>query len=236
MYLESHPRYRKSRKLEKLSKKLVSKKSKCHCPICDDCIDDAVHDSIFCEGSCQAWVHKGCGGLSKSAHEKAKSLPNWQCPLCRFDTQSQEMLALREQVDDLNRKVSSLQSSVESQLTALSEEVATITKPSSQASPSLSVPKTSRVKGSAPPVSVPVQRKPDRKFNLIVTGLKESAPKTPRLERISHDFREVSSLFSPLLPSFVESTIHDCIRLGKFSPDRSRPLLVTLSRSRCTIK
>ena len=64
-----------------------------------------------------------------------------------------------------------------------------------------------------------------------MTGLKESAPNTPQLERISHDFREVSSLFSPLLPSFVESTVRDCIRLGKISPDRSPPLLVTLSRS-----
>uniref|UniRef100_A0A1X7U3F8 Uncharacterized protein n=1 Tax=Amphimedon queenslandica TaxID=400682 RepID=A0A1X7U3F8_AMPQE len=70
--------------------------------------------------------------------------------------------------------------------------------------------------------------KPDKKFNLVVTGLKESPPKTPRSERMKHDFDVVSS---PLLSNFSENTVRDCLRLGKYSSDRSRPLLVTLNRS-----
>lgn len=38
-------------------------------------------------------------------------------------------------------------------------------------------------------------------------------------------------LCSPLLLNFSENTVRDCFRLGKYSSDRSRPLLVTLNRS-----
>ena len=44
------------------------------CPICEDSIDDDVHESIFCSGQCQAYVHRGCGGLSHVAFEAAKVL------------------------------------------------------------------------------------------------------------------------------------------------------------------
>uniref|UniRef100_A0A1X7U2J9 PHD-type domain-containing protein n=1 Tax=Amphimedon queenslandica TaxID=400682 RepID=A0A1X7U2J9_AMPQE len=84
------------------------KKTKFICPICDYGIDDAVHDFIFCEGSCQTWIHRGCGGLSKSAHERAKGLPTWFCPQCRLDAQTNEILVLRKEVADLTEQFSSL--------------------------------------------------------------------------------------------------------------------------------
>lgn len=50
------------------------------------------------------------------------------------------------------------------------------------------------------------QQKPDKKFNLVVTGLKESAPKTLRSDRVKHDFDAVSSLFS----SFIKFLREHC--------------------------
>ena len=44
------------------------------CTICEDPIDDDVHESILCSGQCQAYVHRGCGGLSHVAFEAAKVL------------------------------------------------------------------------------------------------------------------------------------------------------------------
>ena len=46
----------------------------CTCPICDDQILDAKgrrkgHDAIFCDGTCQTWLHRGCAGLSRRAFE-----------------------------------------------------------------------------------------------------------------------------------------------------------------------
>ena len=56
------------------------------CHICDDEILDECHDSIYCEGLCSAWIHRGCAGLSKAAHSRLKdSSQPFQCPACRLD-------------------------------------------------------------------------------------------------------------------------------------------------------
>ena len=34
------------------------------CPVCLESITDE-HDSIYCEGSCDRWLHRYCAGLSK---------------------------------------------------------------------------------------------------------------------------------------------------------------------------
>ena len=73
-----------------------SKKLKYNCPICEAGIDDSIHDSIFCEGACQTWVHCGCGG---HAHPKAKSLPSWSCPVCRFASLNEEISSLKESIN-----------------------------------------------------------------------------------------------------------------------------------------
>lgn len=42
----------------------------CICAICDDQIVDSTQQSIWCEGHCDTWLHRGCAGLSKAAHLK----------------------------------------------------------------------------------------------------------------------------------------------------------------------
>ena len=75
---------------------------------CGESINDPIHDSIFCEGSCQAWVHQGnCGGLSKLAHAQVKTLSSaWSCPVCRLATQS-------KQIEDQSRAIADLRMAVE---------------------------------------------------------------------------------------------------------------------------
>ena len=48
------------------------KEDECICPICEVTIIDKTsdkdgQDSIFCEGQCQAWIHKQCASLSNNA-------------------------------------------------------------------------------------------------------------------------------------------------------------------------
>ena len=43
------------------------------CPICEKVVVDSgrkSQDSIFCEGSCQAWLHRCCAGLTRSRFDE----------------------------------------------------------------------------------------------------------------------------------------------------------------------
>ena len=65
------PRLSLKRRLSKDGSNQCMKKSKINitCPICDENIKEATKyrkgdDSIYCEGYCDAWIHRRCAGLS----------------------------------------------------------------------------------------------------------------------------------------------------------------------------
>ena len=69
-------------------------KIKYTCPICEDVIQEAQagittgHDSVYCDGLCRTWLHRGCAGLSKKAFEAlSKSKDKFLCLKCTFSTQ-----------------------------------------------------------------------------------------------------------------------------------------------------
>ena len=72
---------------------------------------------------------------------------------------------------------------------------------------------------------------PDRKFCVVVYGLNENPKGTPKHCRISNDVKSASELNQPLCPELTEQSIRDCSRLGKYTSDRNRPLLIQLFRS-----
>ncbi len=71
----------------------------------------------------------------------------------------------------------------------------------------------------------------DRKFNIVVYGIKECVTGQNRHSRLIQDSNEVASTISSIDSNISESSIRDCTRLGKFSSDRCRPILAKLSRS-----
>ena len=72
----------------------------------------------------------------------------------------------------------------------------------------------------------------ERKFNAILFGVNECAKGLSRLARYESDLNSVVSMLSSIDPSFQSRSIRDCFRLGKFSPNasRPRPLLVKFFR------
>ena len=71
----------------------------------------------------------------------------------------------------------------------------------------------------------------ERKFNLVIHGLKESDQGTPRSSRIKHDNELVLSTLTTVDPSVTPLCVRDCARLGKFIHSKNRPILVKLNSS-----
>ena len=73
-----------------------------------------------------------------------------------------------------------------------------------------------------------------RKSNVVVYGVEECPPKTPKSMRLQSDSNAVSKVFSSIDVHIEPNQVVDCFRLGKFKSNQSRlkPILVKLQ---CTI-
>ena len=72
---------------------------------------------------------------------------------------------------------------------------------------------------------------PNREYNLIIFGLSESSEGTSRLVRNRHDLVQAGNLLSSIDLLVTAQLICDSFRLGKYNQDKTRPLLVSLTRS-----
>ena len=72
----------------------------------------------------------------------------------------------------------------------------------------------------------------DRKFNLVIKGIKEPSGGTARSERYKHDFNEALSLLSKLDNDIHPMSVRDRSWLGKFKANSRYPhaILVKLTR------
>ena len=99
---------------------------------------------------------------------------------------------------------------------------------------------TSKAATSQPPVESQTrtsephkQTTSDRKFNIVMYGVKESPPNTIRPARLDHDLTNITQAFSETQVPLERSSIKDCHRLGKFkeTANKPRPILTTFLRS-----
>ena len=98
-------------------------------------------------------------------------------------------------------------------------------------------PTTSALVGDSTPVKAPVSRLADqppseRKFNLMFYGVPECHKGTRLCERADNDLKNVLGVLEEILPSVSHDSIRDCSRVGKYSPQGTRPLLVQFVRAR----
>lgn len=84
-----------------------------------------------------------------------------------------------------------------------------------------------------PPMNNYFEAHSDRKFNVVMFGIEESAPGSAKLDRMENDLGKLTSIITSLDDSIPPSSIRDHFRLGKFKQDqaRPRPILVKLNRT-----
>lgn len=210
-------------------------KDKILCPVCDEYIVDTTdgkpgQDSIFCDGTCQAWLHRKCAGLSKSTFsELSKSIKPYQCSHCKLNVLESEVSSLK----DLVKNLSSHLSMVTDELTSLKEQVKC--KPSQieeqQVQPSSQPQSAGSRTGRQNKLEMERRSPPtDRKMNLVLFGINECDEGTRRHMRVRKDFERAGSVLSQIEPAVTEVSIRECYRLGKFKVGSTRPLLLKLNR------
>ena len=199
-----------------------------YCGICEEVInepnDPDGDDSIFCNGVCNGWIHRRCAGLSTARFKEiAKADDPFFCPNCHAEVQ-------RKEIETLKSVLTNLQSELGALKIALNQKTSNVIQPTS-------IGDTSDDSAPAPsPTAVPSPdtADPDKKFGVVIYGISESPNGTPKSQRISADFEAVAGALNPLSNDLTEQSIRDCIRLGKYAPNstRPRPILAKLNSSR----
>ena len=206
------------------------------CPICLDTIIDASdksdgQDSVYCDGLCKGWIHRRCAGLSVAAFSTISSSSNsdpFFCPHCRLECQNQEIASLKASVAQLTESVCKLQQALDPAAVCTPAHTCMSQPPSNL--PSTVDPPASQHPYSTSPHNSIKRARPDRKYNLVVYGMKENEKGTKRHIRSANDIEAATTILSSLHSSITEYSVIDCIRLGKYSEDRCRPTLVTMNR------
>ena len=224
------------------------------CPICDEVILDAVgskpgDDSIQCDGVCATWLHRRCAGLSKEAFTSvSKSNDPFFCPQCRLNQQELDLKSLRDMVANLSSHITIIADELATvkqqvdELKAINQNAPSAT--SAVQSVSMSYASAldtaaedgprSKVKANASTSAyspTPVPDLSDRKYNLLIFGLKESTKGTPRFRRESKDLSDVCNILTTVDSSISPQAVRDCFRLGKYNPNKDRPIMVKFVRS-----
>lgn len=198
------------------------------CSICDDIIKVACENSegddvVYCEGFCQAWSHRKCAGLSKQIFKVVwESEDPFLCPYCSMACYQKQIADLSKEVESLNSVISQLKGQDSVHNTEKAQSLPCHTP--SRANPTDSV---------ALSKSKPNMNYSDKKFNVVVYGIKESPPETKREIRTKNDLDNLISSLSDASLSIEPDAIKDSHRLGKYksSNKQPRPLLVKFLRS-----
>ena len=83
-------------------------------------------------------------------------------------------------------------------------------------------------KSASYPESAKLVSLEERKFNVIMYGIKEG---TPKHVRTSNDMKSVSEILQGICPDIPSQAIRDSVRLGRYTEGRNCPLLAKLNRS-----
>jgi len=213
------------------------KNSEADCIVCDEPILEPSEncegdEAVFCEGDCQGWIHRKCAGVTRSAFDKlGESDVQYLCSQCMLASQNREICKLANIIKDLNASIISL------------TETITLLQSSAKATATmhLSAPEQTTTNSTNDLTEVRVQpvnldnmkaRPTDRNLNVVIYGIDECPPRTPRAGRSKLELEKVLPVLTTIDSSIRVSSINDIHRLGKFSSSNShpRPLLVKFLR------
>ncbi len=183
-------------------------------------------------------MHRQCAGIPRPVFQALReSSEQFFCVYCS----NKKILVLNQSVKSLVEEVALLKSQ-------LSSSATTCNRASHDNSGNQSPSFASIVSAQAchhPPVSssqtvsdqvytptfVKLPAPSESKFKFVIYGIKEQPSGSLRRTRLADDSNEVAKVVRELDNSIAEDSIQDCTRLGKFSGERKRPILVKLSHS-----
>ena len=198
------------------------------CPICEETIKEPTKykrgdDSIYCEGYCDAWIHRRCAGLSATNFKvlsEAGEDQTFFCLYCELQAHKSEIENLMSSITELQTHLFELKRKLEATQQASSKQ------PEKTHAP---LPSTSATK------EIHSQRanNTDRKFNLVVYGIPECSQKTNRQLQTKQNLENVIEALSKADDEIEPNDIKDLYRLGKYDSksERPRPLLIKFLRS-----
>lgn len=218
------------------------------CAICLKVIEDRSansegEDSVFCEGTCQRWLHRTCAGLTDPAFDDLRNSDDrFYCYQCFVASHTSEIKDLRNTIAELTKELSTLRSLLPVEASSTQKHNVPVPIPLSYSSAVKSKGSTDfssedvapSPHHSLPPKPQSHSDRNERKFNVVIIGLAECPKGTPRAERMAMDEEAIVHSIRQQIPSFSPLCIRDCYRLGKYehsSASRPRPILVSLNRA-----
>ena len=208
------------------------------CPICELHIKESTNkcdgdEALFCEGQCQAWVHRQCVGMSKTLYALlARTVDPYVCPNCSMCVYRKEIDSLKTTIASLSTELLSAQEKLAKlQPPVLCDDVASSVMPGALSSSG----EVSHSSGTQ--VYEPVLPRGilpgERRFNVVIHGVKESQENVPRYQRNKCDLDKSLDILTTVNDDINSFSIRDCFRLGRFRKGltRPRPLMVKLNRA-----
>ena len=180
------------------------------CPICTESIKDASEknqgqDSIECEGDCASGYTDSVWACPRKHLKRPVSLVYLLSAPCRLLKQEHEICELRSAVSKLQSEVMLILQqlpSAKTYATALSRDessasiVSQASDHSSSNKPILLQTQPMQMTSQVMPQTARLPPRADRKFNLVIHGIKESTKGTSRHIRSSQDIQAATSLLS----------------------------------------
>lgn len=224
------------------------------CPVCNKKIPETTEEgeepqeAVFCEGDCSTWIHRQCAGLTVTMFTKlGESDSPYKCIYCMLKAQNDEIQQLKDTVKVLSDELAIIkqnktqQSNYQPDMPSVSLESSSSHGQNSSES-SLTYSDTTKTVTQSHQQSAPKTKQMEmargilpgeRKFNLVIHGIAECPKATSRSERQKSDLASCLAIVSKVNADINSHSIRDCLRLGRYNQESSRPrsMLLKLNRS-----
>ena len=212
---------------------------------CELCTQELKpNDEVLqCAGTCKARLHRYCASVTVTNYKKItdlKSVETFTCLCCSHKDSAAEISRLQNEVDSLKQTLAQVLAALSPahendgavDIPRTSETHSDKALATSTYAGAVHLPAINRAKTATPGAASKSSVSPsERKFNLVVYGIKESKKGTPKHKRMSNDLVAASEIINKICPDITGQAIRDCLRLGKYTEGRNRPTLMKLNRS-----
>ncbi len=174
------------------------------------------------------WLHRNCAGIPRALFKDIVSTEvnnPFYCLHCTCVKHAEQISSLTSTIEVLAKKVADLQKPQPGQ------SFAEVVESQTTKNQAVTITGVTPLSNSQRPFNNSEVTDVNRKFNVIVYGIKECDSGTNRHNRLLNDTSETASMIATIDSNIPESSIQDCIRLGKYSEEKCRPILVKLSRT-----